>query len=57
MSYFSNSEEIPNEVNEVVMKILDYSMDDDREFINVEDGQETLFALLIAHAAIFITMV
>lgn len=48
---------IPNEVNEAVIRMIDYALDEDKEFINVENGSMTLYTMLVAHSTIFTSMV
>lgn len=52
-----SSEEIPNEVNQVVVRILEFCMEDDREMIHIEDGRQTIWGVLIQLSIMFIAKV
>ncbi|XP_071171147.1 uncharacterized protein [Mytilus edulis] len=51
---YKSSEEIPNEINQVVVRILEFCMEDDREMIHIEDGRQTIWGVLIQLSIMFI---
>ncbi|XP_052101979.1 uncharacterized protein LOC127735734 [Mytilus californianus] len=51
---YKSSEDIPNEVNQVVIRILEFCMEDDREMIHIEDGRQTIWGVLIQISIMFI---
>ena len=52
-----SAEDIPPEINEAIIRILEFCMEDDREMINVEDGSQTVWGMIVAYSVVFISKV
>ncbi|XP_052098987.1 uncharacterized protein LOC127733713 [Mytilus californianus] len=51
---YKSSEDIPDEVNQTVIRILNFCMEDEREMIDLEDGSDTVWGMIIRNAPSFV---
>ncbi|XP_076104784.1 uncharacterized protein LOC143073258 isoform X2 [Mytilus galloprovincialis] len=47
---YKSSEDIPDEINQIMIRILDFCMEDGRELVNLEDGSDTVWGMLIRNS-------
>ena len=52
-----SGDEMPDEVNQAVIRILDFCMGDDCELIDIENGNPTIWAILLQTSVTFTAMV
>ncbi|XP_071169778.1 uncharacterized protein [Mytilus edulis] len=47
---YKSSEDIPDEINQIMIRILDFCMENGRELVNLEDGSDTVWGMLIRNS-------
>ncbi|XP_052101981.1 uncharacterized protein LOC127735735 [Mytilus californianus] len=52
---YKSSEDIPDEVNQIMIRILSFCMEDGRELINLEDGSDTVWGMIIRNSPSFVS--